>query len=138
MVTLKERLEQLVRSAPRGTLIPVEGLADLIDGTEDEAGDLAIEEVGRLAADRFGRKAVYKPAAIRKWIRSGLRGIRLRAYPSGSGYRVRPADFEQFVADVRGQRSSRPQLVHQVAADEDMDLEAEFRLGQRSYAASTR
>jgi hypothetical protein len=46
-VTLREKLEQLVRSAPRGTLIPVEGLAELINTAGDDATDLA---VGKLAA----------------------------------------------------------------------------------------
>lgn len=64
-MTLKERLQQLVRSAPPGTLVPVEGLAKLI-GAEEEGADLAVEEVGRLAAEMFGRKSVYTPAAIRK------------------------------------------------------------------------
>jgi hypothetical protein len=140
-VTLRERLEQLVRSAPRGTLIPVEGLTELIEGAEDAVTDLAVEDVGRLAAETFGRKSGYSPGAIRKWIRSGLRGVRLRAYASGSGYRVRPRDFEQFVADVRAQKQNRPPRDEHVAAgtglNED-DLDAELRAGQQAYAASMR
>lgn len=138
-MTLKERLEQLVRASPPGTLIPVEGLARLIDGAAEEGGDMAVEDVGHLAATRFGRKRPYTPAAIRKWIRSGLRGVRLRAYPSGSGYRVRPADFDDFVTEVRRQGAPRPQLVTEAAAGRrEMDLEAEIRSGERRYAASSR
>jgi hypothetical protein len=140
-VTLREKLEQLVRSAPRGTLIPVEGLAELINAAEDEVSDLAVEDVGHLAAQSFGRKSDYSPGAIRKWIRSGLRGVRLRAYPSGSGYRVRPQDFDRFVAEVRGQKLNQPPRDEHIAAgtvlDND-DLEAEFRAGQHAYAASLR
>jgi hypothetical protein len=137
-VTLKERLQLLVRSAPPGTLIPVEGLAKLIDGAEEEGGDLAVEEVVRLAAERFGRKSAYTPAAIRKWIRSGLRGVRLRAYPSGSGYRVRRRDFEQFVSAVRDQRADGGEPMLQEESGFDPELEDEISLGQRAYAASSR
>jgi hypothetical protein len=138
-VTLRERLEQLVRYSPRGTLIPIEGLAELITAAEDEEKDLAVEDVGRLAAWSFGRKADYSPGAIRKWIRSGLRGVRLPAYPSSSGYRVRPRDFEQFVSEVRGQRPNRPPRDEPVGSEiglEDHDIEAELQAGQRAYAAS--
>lgn len=137
-MTLKERLEQLVRAAPPGTLVPVEGLAKLIDGADEEGGDLAVEEVGRLAAEKFGRKSAYTPAAIRKWIRSGLRGVRLRAYPSGSGYRVQPRDFEQFVAAVRKQRVDGVEPTLHAAAGDDSELEEELRFGQHAYAASSR
>lgn len=140
-MTLREKLEQLVRSAPRGTLIPVEGLAELINTAGDDATDLAVEDVGRLAAQSFGRKTNYSPGAIRKWIRSGLKGVRLPAYPSGSGYRVRPRDFERFVAEVRGQRQNRPPRDEHVAAGTVLDgddLEAELRAGQEAYAASLR
>lgn len=81
------------------------------------------------------------PVAIRGRIRSGLRGVRLRAYPSGSGYRVRPRDFDQFVAEVRGQKLNRPPRDEHVAAGtvlDDDDLEAELRAGQQDYAASLR
>lgn len=137
-VTLKEKLEQLVRLAPPGTLIPVEGLAELIGDVEDEASDLALEDVGRLAARSFGRKTDYSPGAIRKWIRSGRRGIRLRAYFSGSAYRVCQRDFEQFVAEVRGQKLNRPPRDEPAAAGttENDDLEAELAAGERAYAAS--
>ena len=137
-VTVKERLQELVRSAPPGTLVPVEGLAKLIDGAEEEGGDLAVEEVGRLAAERFGRKSAYTPAAIRKWIRSGLRGVRLRAYPSGRGYRVRRREFEQFVSAVRDQRADGGEPMLQADSGFDPELEDEISLGQRAYAASSR
>jgi hypothetical protein len=137
-VTLKERLQLLVRSAPPGTLVPVEGLAKLIDAVEEEGGDLAVEVVGRLAAERFGRKSVYTPAAVRKWIRSGLRGVRLRAYPSGSGYRVRRRAFEQFVSAVRDQRVDGGEPNLPVDLVSDPELEDEISLGQRAYAASSR
>jgi hypothetical protein len=140
-VTLRERLEQLVRTVPRGTLIPVEGLAEFINTAGDDATDLAVEDVGRLAAQSFGRKTNYSPGAIRKWIRSGLRGVRLPAYPSGSGYRVRPRDFERFVTEVRGQKLNRPPRDEHAAAGAvltDDDLEAELRAGQHAYVASLR
>lgn len=135
---MKESLQQLVRSAPPGTLVPVEGLAKLIEGAEEKGGDLAVEVVGRLAAERFGRKSAYTPAAIRKWIRSGLRGVRLPAYPSGSGYRVRQHDFEQFVSAVRNQQVGGGVPTQPVDLERDPDLEDEISLGQRAYAASSR
>lgn len=138
-VTLRERLEQLVRSAPRGTLIPVEGLAELIGDAEDtQSTDLAVEDVGRLAAERFGRRLPYKPAAIRRWIRTGLRGVRLPAYPSGIGYRVTANDFERFVAQVRALKSIRPPHENPVAASEELDPEEELRIGAGAYAANRR
>ena len=137
-MTLKEKLEQLVRAAPPGTLVPVEGLAKLIDGVEDEGGDLAVEDVGRLAAGAFGRKSAYTPAAIRKWIRSGLRGIRLRAYPFGREYRVRQRDFERFVAEVREQKVEARGPTLLVATGTDSELEDELRLGQTAYSARSR
>jgi hypothetical protein len=140
-VTLRERLEQLVRTAPRGTLIPVEGLAELIQAAAEEETDLDVEDIGRLAATSFGRTTAYTAGAVRKWIRSGLKGVRLRAYPAGTGYRVRRPDFDQFVADVRSQKANRPPRVEHVAAGtppEGDDLEAEMRAGQRAYAAIVR
>ena len=118
----------------------MEGLADLIGEAEDgPSTDLALEDVARLAAERFGRKVVYTPAAVRKWIRSGLRGVRLGAYPSGKGYRVRPAEFERFVSEVRGENASRPPQESAVAAREDDNLNAyQLQFGRRAYAALSR
>ncbi len=138
-VTLRERLEQLVRTAPRGTLIPVEGLAELIQTAAEEETDLDVEDIGRLAATSFGRTTSYTAGAVRKWIRSGLKGVLLPAYPAGTGYRVRRHDFDQFVADVRSQRANRPPRAEHVAAGtlpHSDDLESEIRAGQQAYAAS--
>lgn len=138
-MTLRERLEQLVRSAPRGTLIPVEGLAELIGDAEDsQSMDLAVEDVGRLAAERFGRRLPYKSAAIRRWIRSGLRGVRLPAYTCGIGYRVTANDFEWFVTQVRALKAFRPPPESPVTAGEDLDPEEELRIGAGAYAANRR
>jgi hypothetical protein len=135
---LKERLTALVQTAPPGTLIPIEGLAALLDHTEEEAADLAADEVGRLAAQRFGRQEPYSPAAIRRWIRSGLRGVRLPAYPSGRGYRVQRSDFERFVSEVRSQKKgARPPLMLMPAAEPEDDLVGELQRGRRAYAASS-
>ncbi len=72
---------------------------------------------------------------MRKWIRSGLRGVRLRAYPAGNGYRVRRRDFDQFVADIRGQKLNRPPRSEFAAAGRlpvEDDLESEIRAGQQA------
>lgn len=71
-------------------------------------------------------------------IRSGLRGVRLRAYPSGSGYRVRQRDFEQFVSAVRDQQVSGGESTLPVDSGYDPGIEEEISLGQRAYAASSR
>lgn len=137
-MTLKERLAALVGTAPRGTLIPVEGLAELLERSEEEAPDLAPEDVGRLAALRFGRDEPYSPAAIRRWIRSGLKGVRLPAYPTGRGYRVQRSDFERFVSDVRSQKKgTRPPVMLMPATEPEDDLAGELRRGRRAYAASS-
>jgi hypothetical protein len=68
-------------------------------------GDLTLREVADRFARRLGREAV-KPPAVRKWIRTGLRGsagipVRLKAYTVGGEYRVEPDALEQFIEDLR-------------------------------------
>lgn len=138
-MSLKQALSALVDAAPRGTLIPIEGLAELLERSEEEAPDLAPEDVGRLAALRFGRDEPYSPAAIRRWIRSGMKGVRLPAYPTGRGYRIQRSDFERFVSEVRSQKKrARPPVMLMPAAEPEDALVGELRRGRRSYAASSR
>lgn len=138
-MALRERLEQLIRSAPPGTLVPVEGLLALLDGEDQtESVDLTMDDVGRLAAERFGRRSPYKSPAVRRWIRSGLRGVHLRAYASGSGYRVTRANFERFLEAVRRQPTNRPPQEFPVTTGQDPDPEEELRAGATAYAATRR
>lgn len=140
-MTLIEKLQQFVNSAPRGTMIPVEGLAQLISDAQEEVADLAVEDIARLAAVRFGRTEPYTPGAIRKWIRSGLNGVQLPAYPYGRGVRVRARDFDEFVSKVRGQKPGRPERETHVPAGPEIDTFSEFEAdvhsaASQSYAAS--
>ena len=139
-MTLKEKLQQLVNASPRGTLITVEGLAELIEGAEDDVADLSVEDVAKEAAERFGRSEPYTPGAIRKWIHTGLNGVLLAAYPYGRTYRVQVRDFEAFVAAVRGQKHAQPardSAPADVEYDDSDEFDAEVRsAASRSYAAN--
>ena len=68
-------------------------------------------EIGRCFRARFGM------------------GFACAPHVYGSGCRVRPANFEQFVADVRGQTRNRPPFEHQVTTGNVLDLEEEICLG---------
>lgn len=102
-VPLRERLAQMVKHALPGTLIPVDSIRQLLEENQPraEAPGYSLEEVAeRCAALVAGGKTV-QTSAVRKWIREGLRGVRLSAFPWGNTYRVGAEELEEFIEGVR-------------------------------------
>lgn len=104
MTTLHERLGFLVRCAPPGTLIPVAALAELLrehapEPARHAPAGLSLGEVAeRFARVVAGRRRVPQEGTVRKWIRVGLRGVRLQAFRAGRMLRVLEPDLDAFVA----------------------------------------
>lgn len=104
MTTLHERLGYLVRCAPPGTLIPVAALAELLHEHAPEparhaTAGLSLGEVAeRFARGVAGKRRVPQEGTVRKWIRVGLRGVRLKAFRAGRTLRVLEPDLDAFVA----------------------------------------
>lgn len=104
-MTLQEHLSQFVRFAPPGTMIPVDTLAELLRSYEpvaqqaDNGLGLSLGEVAaRFSRTIAGEVKVVKEDTVRKWIRVGLGGTKLKAFRVGRHLRVRETDFEEFVA----------------------------------------
>lgn len=113
---LHERLSSMVEHALPGTLIPVDSIRQLL--TEEASSQVAtapgvsLEEVARRCAPLVhGGKPVQLPA-VRRWIRVGLRGVRLSAFQWGLTYRVHDADLDCFIEAVSNApaRRDRKQL----------------------------
>lgn len=103
MDTLHQHLGNLVRYAPPGTLIPVDSIAELLRAYADvpERPALAGLSLGEVA-ERFarvvgGERKTPQEGTVRKWIRVGLRGVRLKAFRAGRTMRVMESDLEAFV-----------------------------------------
>ena len=100
------RLMQFVQDAPAGTLVPVESLREFlaVDGTEaSDGGDAPrmltpCEAAEWLHAQLGGRKRT--PAAVRKIMRTGFRGVVLKSYAYGRERRTTEADLHAFVAQI--------------------------------------
>jgi hypothetical protein len=119
MTPAVERLLKFVNSAPAGTLIPVDSLRDIL------RSDITIDvdaEAEYAAAERRlspgeaaewlhqllgGRKR--SPAAIRKVMRTGFRGVVLNSYQYGRERRTTETDLRHFVAQI-GAVPRPPQL----------------------------
>jgi hypothetical protein len=98
---LHERLSSMVEHALPGTLIPVDSIRDLLAEEASShvatAPGVSLDEVARRCAPLVrGGKAVQLPA-VRRWIRVGLRGVRLTAFEWGLTYRVHETDLESFI-----------------------------------------
>jgi hypothetical protein len=102
MTTLHEHLGLLVRYAPPGTLVPVDSLAEFLrvysePGRPAPAG-LSLGEVAeRFARVVGGQRKAPQEGTVRKWIRRGLRGVKLKAFRAGRHLRVLESDFDAFV-----------------------------------------
>lgn len=116
VMTDEERLEryescvQWALSSPSGTLVPVDGLLQMLMGRTEATqaalatSDLSLEEVAERYASAFpGKGRPRSRAAVRKWIREGLYGVKLEAYLDGTDYRVTEAAFIGFVNGIREQ-----------------------------------
>jgi hypothetical protein len=133
-MALHERLSLMVQHAPPGTLIPVDWLRALLedDRPRGAAPDFSLEEVAdRCAARGAGGKAV-QAAAVRKWIREGLRGVRLEAFLWGKTYRVREDALDEF---IRAVENAPPRHGRRRAAATDADaVRSEIASSRRKFA----
>lgn len=118
-MNLNEHLNQFVRYAPPGTLVPVDSIAELLqtyanqvepqpepDPPEHLEPRLKWLSLGEVA-ERFtrlvdGELRTVKDGTVRKWARVGLRGVRLRAFRVGRHLQVLEEDFELFVRALAG------------------------------------
>jgi hypothetical protein len=124
-MNLNEHLNQLVRYAPPGTLVPVDSIAELLQTYSNQVEPqsepdppkhveprLAWLSLGEIA-ERFtrlvdGELRTVKDGTVRKWARVGLRGVRLRAFRVGRHLRVLEEDFELFVRELAAARPAAP------------------------------
>ncbi len=94
----------MVQHALPGTLIPVESIRDLL--VEDQrpiarVPGMSLEEVAQRCAALGTRGAPVKPSAVRKWMRTGLRGVRLTGFRWGKTYRVHDEALREFIDAVQ-------------------------------------
>lgn len=136
---LHERLTLLVRHALPGTLIPVDSLRELLEEHQRSAAvapGYSLEEVAsRCAALGAGGKPV-QPSAVRKWIRDGLRGVRLTAFSWGNTYRVREDALNEFILAIQNapRRNGRAPAVPPDAAS----IREEIASSRQKYARGSR
>jgi len=102
MPTLR-RLLEFLEVAPSGTLVPVDSLRALLSGDADtyvdaERGFTPAEAADWLHRHLGGRKR--NAAAVRKVMRTGFRGVRLRSYAYGRERRTTEADLRRFVGEI--------------------------------------
>jgi len=133
---LHERLSLMVQHAPPGTLIPVDSIRALLENDRPSvaAPGFSLEEVAdRCAARGAGGKAV-QASAVRKWIREGLRGVRLEAFLWGRTYRVREDALDEFIHAVE---NAPPHRGRQRATATDADsVRHEIASSRRKFAGS--
>jgi hypothetical protein len=116
-MTAYDRLLRFVEDAPRGTLVPVDELrailADAQVGAAGEAngarGLTAGEAADWLHRHLGGRKRT--PAAVRKMMRTGLRGVVLQSFSFGRERRTTEQDLQRFLGEVRDMCRSVPRSV---------------------------
>jgi hypothetical protein len=129
-VTLRERLAELVRTSVQGTLIPVEGLAALLDEydrppVEQRAtpGLSPAEVAERFATTVNGKRRVPSAAAVRKWVREGMHGVRLEAYRCGPGWRITEQALQNFLLALqeKAHGTSEDTPYHEFPSDDVAD-----------------
>jgi hypothetical protein len=79
---------------------------------------------GALALDALCRDPRFEggkvnPTKIRRWIKRGLSGVRLRALSVGREYFVRPEDLVAFSQQVAEARVTKPSVVQAGKPDAD-------------------
>jgi hypothetical protein len=106
-MTLHEHLSRMVESALPGTLVPVSSLRELLETHQPESRNadpgLSLEEVAERCAARGNRRKPVGTATVRRWIRSGLRGVKLKAFPLGMSYRVTEDALAGFIFALQGE-----------------------------------
>jgi hypothetical protein len=134
-MSLHERLSRMVESALPGTLVPVSSLRELLENHQSEtrAADpgLSLEEVAQRCAARGSTTKPVGTATVRKWIRTGLGGVKLTAFPWGTTYRVTEEAVERFIlalqTDKRDARSHAQAASRTPSTIEDEIAAAEAR-----------
>jgi len=104
LLPLRERLSLMVQHAVPGTLIPVDSLRELLGEEQARAASapgLSLEEVAQRCVAPGSRNKPVQPSTVRKWIREGLRGVRLTAFQWGKSYRVREDALREFIKAVQ-------------------------------------
>lgn len=148
MTTLHEHLGQLVRYAPPGTLVPVDSLAELLRVYTDEPerpapAGLSLGEVAeRFARVVDGQRKAPQEGTVRKWIRTGLRGVKLKAYRAGRHLRVLESDFDAFVRALSeapvAPKAKRDPVVDRPAGPAQPETELEAYLTHYRHGARPR
>lgn len=107
-MTVLERLRRLVEAAPRGTLVPVEALAELLDAGETSASSLSDPAVDHTAAD-VAEMLDRTPAAVRAWCAAGKIPGAYRL--NGREWRIPAAALRAYLdaqADCGGDQRPKP------------------------------
>ena len=138
LVLLHERLSSIVRHALPGTLIPVDSIRELLHqeqaGTASASG-LSLEEVAQRCAPPGSRNKPVQTSTVRKWIREGLRGVRLTAFRWGKSYRVTEDALQEFIRTVRDASAHRtPPIVpsRPVSVEDEIAAARRRFTGERS------
>ena len=136
LMPLHERLSLMIQHAPPGTLIPVDSIRALLedDRSSVAAPGLSLEEVADRCATRGTSGKAVQASAVRKWIREGLRGIRLEAFLWGKTYRVREDALDEF---TRAIENAPLRCGRQRATATDADsIRREIASSRRKFAGS--
>jgi len=85
-MNLHDRLSRMIEHSLPGTLVPVSSLRELLEIYPQEARTaadpgLSLVEVAQRCAARGNRSKPVTTATVRRWIRNGLRGVKLQAFP---------------------------------------------------------
>jgi hypothetical protein len=102
VITLHERISRIVEHSLPGTLIPVSSLRKLLEHNSPEPRTVAdpglsLMEIAQRCAARGRRSKPVATATVRSWIRNGLRGVKLQAFPWGRTYRVTEEALDRFL-----------------------------------------
>lgn len=128
-----------MESAPPGTLVPVDALRKLLEeergnaATAPDRGITAEEAAEWLHRALGGRKR--KPAAVRKLMRTGYRGIVLESFRVGREVRTTEAALERFAGALRARLGGRvAESVATVGTDPGDEVRA-YRIAYGNGAA---
>lgn len=132
-----DQLRALVVAAPDDTTFTAVSLRRYL---ADEANPavlatpaLTAAEVASAVAKALGMRVTPQAGSIRKWVRTGLHGVKLEAFPSGHGYAYSSEAVQAFIAAVKSkkQRSCVPPPPFLPSADPAEEIAAYAREGAR-------
>src|SRR4051812_11966200 len=106
VMNLHDRLSRMIEHSLPGTLVPVSSLRELLEIHPQEAHTVAdpglsLVEVAQRCAARGNRSKPVTTATVRRWIRNGLRGVKLQAFPWGTTYRVTEEALNRFIRTLQ-------------------------------------